>query len=249
MIILRKKKIYFFLTAAGALSVIFLFYATYRLNLKAVTTFAGSSPKDETVFIIDAGHGGIDGGAVGADGTNEKDINLSVALKLRDMMNALGFNTLTTRTEDIMTCDRGLTTIREKKVSDIHNRLNLIENTENAVFISIHQNSYESKTSTGTQVFYSGKNPESEKLARSVQTKTAEILQKDNKRKIKKAGTSIYLLYHTTKPAVMVECGFITNESECEKLKDEKYQNEISFAIICGIFDYLKSSEERLNGG
>lgn len=163
MIVLKKKKIGLIFALSGFLLAVSLFYATYRLNLRAVETLGHTSPKDETVFIIDAGHGGIDGGAVGVDGTNEKDINLSVALKLRDMMNALGFKTLTTRTEDIMTCDSGLSTIREKKVSDIHNRLNLIESTENAVFISVHQNSYQSKTSTGTQVFYSGKTPKAKR--------------------------------------------------------------------------------------
>lgn len=216
---------------------------TYRLNEKAVMSLS-SSPVNETVFIIDAGHGGLDGGAVAKDGTVEKDINLSTALKLRSMMNALGFKTENTRTEDIMTCNDGLSTLREKKVSDIRNRLKLLESTEKGVLISIHQNSYPSSTSKGSQVFYSGGNEQSSVLAEFIQNSLVSMIQTDNHRKIKKAGTSIYLLYHATKPAVMVECGFMTNPSECEKLKDESYQNELSFGIICGVFEYLKNLEE-----
>ncbi len=231
----------------GIISGVLIFTAavsgTYKLNEKAVMSLS-SSPVDETVFIIDAGHGGMDGGAVGVDGTVEKDINLSTALKLRTMMNALGFKTETTRTEDIMTCDDGLSTLREKKVSDIRNRLKLLETTEKSVLISIHQNSYPSSTSKGSQVFYSGGNEQSSVLAESIQNSIVSMIQTDNHRKIKKAGTSIYLLYHATKPAVMVECGFMTNPSECEKLKDEGYQNELSFGIICGVFEYLKNLEE-----
>lgn len=216
---------------------------TYRLNEKAVMS-VNSSPADETVFIIDAGHGGLDGGAVAKDGTIEKDVNLSTAMKLRSMMNALGFKTDTTRTEDIMTCDEGLSTIREKKVSDIRNRLKQLETTEKGVLISIHQNSYPSSTSSGSQVFYSGGNKQSQVLAGYIQGSLVAMIQKDNHRKIKKAGTDIYLLYHAKNPAVMVECGFMTNPGECEKLKDESYQNELSFGIICGIFEYLKNLEE-----
>lgn len=216
---------------------------TYRLNEKAVMSL-NTSPADETVFIIDAGHGGLDGGAVAKDGTIEKDINLSTAMKLRSMMNALGFKTETTRTEDIMTCDEGLSTIREKKVSDIRNRLKQLETTEKGVLISIHQNSYPSSTSSGSQVFYSGGNKQSQVLAGYIQSSLVAMIQKDNHRKIKKAGTDIYLLYHARNPAVMVECGFMTNPGECEKLKDESYQNELSFGIVCGIFEYFKNLEE-----
>lgn len=231
----------------GIISGVLIFSAavsgTYRLNEKAVMSI-NSSPINETVFIIDAGHGGMDGGAVAKDGTVEKDINLSTAMKLRSMMNALGFKTETTRTEDIMTCNEGLSTLREKKVSDIRNRLKLLESTEKGVLISIHQNSYPSNTSKGSQVFYSGGNEQSSVLAGFIQNSLVSMIQTDNHRKIKKAGTSIYLLYHATKPAVMVECGFMTNPSECEKLKDESYQNELSFGIICGVFEYLKNLEE-----
>lgn len=216
---------------------------TYRLNERAVISL-GVSETSEIVFIIDAGHGGMDGGAVAEDGTVEKDINLSTAMKLKTLMSALGFKTLTTRTEDIMTCDEGLSTLREKKVSDIRNRLKLLESTENGILISIHQNSYSGSTSKGSQVFYSGGSEQSAVLAEFIQSSLVSMLQTDNHRKIKKAGTSIYLLYHATKPAVMVECGFMTNPGECEKLKDAEYQSELSFGIICGVFEYLKNLEE-----
>lgn len=227
---------------AGALIFAAAVSGTYKLNEKAVMSLK-SFPTDDTVFIIDAGHGGMDGGAVAEDGTVEKDINLSAALKLKSMMSALGFKTETTRTEDIMTCDEGLSTLREKKVSDIRNRLAMLKSAEKGVLISIHQNSYPSGTSKGSQVFYSGGSAQSETLAECIQQSLVSMLQPDNHRKIKKAGTSIYLLYHATKPAVMVECGFMTNPSECDKLKDENYQKELSFGIICGVFEYLKNLE------
>lgn len=220
----------------AALCFILLLFVTAEKNSRMISAPV-SQPK-ERIYIIDAGHGGADGGAVGVNNTVEKEINLSIALKLNEIMQSFGFKTVLTRREDIMTCDEGLHTLREKKVSDIHNRLNLLESTENAVLISIHQNSYPGKTSFGTQVFYSPGNEQSEILAQCVQSTVIDMLQKDNKRKIKKAGTDIYLLYHAKSPAVLVECGFITNPSDCEKLKKEEYQNEIAFAVFCGVMKY-----------
>lgn len=241
VIFLKRKKIYLCLIVA-ALSLAFVLVLFTAANESGKMIMAPVQKKQERVYIIDAGHGGEDGGAVGFGNTVEKELNLSIALKLNDIMHSLGFKTLLTRSEDVMTCDEGLKTQRQRKVSDIHNRLDLLEKTENAVLISIHQNSYQSNTSSGTQVFYSGNNDESLRLAETVQSTVINLLQNNNKRMVKKAGTSIYLLYYAKKPAVLVECGFITSPADCEKLKSDSYQNELAFAIACSVINFERNA-------
>lgn len=194
--------------------------------------------------IIDAGHGGIDGGTSAADGTVEKGINLQIALKLNEILNSMGVKTIMTRTEDISIHDLSAQTIRQQKVSDIKNRLKIINETDNSVFVSIHQNHYSKSQYSGTQVFYSKNDPDSQKLADSIRLSVVSYLQPENSREIKQSGTDIYLLYHAQKPAVMVECGFLSNYEETQKLKNEKYQRELAFSVALGIIDYFKNTEE-----
>ncbi len=176
-----------------------------------------------SVIVIDAGHGGIDGGASSPDGTIEKDINLAIAKKLEEMLRVFGFSTVMTRTDDESIHDSSAETVRQKKVSDIRNRLKIIEETENSIFISIHQNHFSSSKYKGTQVFYSKNNPLSEQLASSIRRSVISSLQPDNSREIKKSGTEIFLLYNTTRPAVMVECGFLSNAEDTQRLLNEEY--------------------------
>ena len=214
-----------------------------------MTAIDASSDKIKTkTVIIDPGHGGIDGGTSAADGTLEKDLNLKIALKLNDMLKSMGINTVLTRTEDISIHNESAKTIRQKKVSDIKNRLNIMNNTDDAIFVSIHQNHFSDSKHSGTQVFYSKNNPCSRVLADSIRLPVISYLQPDNTREIKPSGTDIYLLYHAQIPAVMVECGFLSNKPEAEKLKDEEYQRKIAFLIALGIVDYFKSTEEKQDG-
>lgn len=191
--------------------------------------------------IIDPGHGGIDGGTTAADGTLEKTINLQIANKLEAVLNAMGIKTVMTRTDDNSIHDSSATTIREKKVSDIKNRLKIIEKTDNAVFVSIHQNHFGSSKYHGAQVFYSKNDPRSKTLAEAIRRQIIMTLQKENTREVKQSGTEIYLLYHSQAPSVMVECGFLSNEQETANLKDECYQQKLSFLIALGIIEYLNS--------
>ena len=184
---------------------------------------ASSNALRTVTIIVDAGHGGMDGGATAADGTVEKDINLSIALKLRDMLDTAGYNAIMTRETDDDIADDSAKTVRQQKVSDIKNRMKIIEQTPDALFVSIHQNHYGGPSYSGAQVFYSKNNPESEKLAKAIE---------------------IYLLYHAQSPAVMVECGFLSNAAETLKLKDDNYQNAMAFSVMCGITDYLKQDEK-----
>lgn len=193
------------------------------------------------VIIIDAGHGGVDGGSVGADGTVEKDINLSIALKLRDMLELYGFETVMIREEDKSIHNEDAKTIREKKVSDLHNRLNIINSTDNGLFVSIHQNYFEQSKYSGAQVFYSPNDNRSEQLARIMQQTIVDTLQADNNRQIKKADKSLYLLYKSQNPAIMIECGFMSNEKELNLLKSEDYQKQMALSITNGILKYMES--------
>lgn len=199
---------------------------------------------NNSVIIIDAGHGGIDGGTHSADGTLEKDINLNIALKLKDILQSFGIKVITTRETDESIHSDGVQGIRNQKISDIKNRLHIIETTENAVFISIHQNYYTQPKYNGAQIFYSKNNPLSEILAQSIRGAIINNLQKENTREIKKSGKEIYLLNSATVPAVMVECGFLSNKAEADLLKTEDYQQKMAFFIAMGIIDYLKITEE-----
>lgn len=209
--------------------------STY-IEKKAIAASAALSGR-QTV-IVDAGHGGEDGGAVGADGTEESMINLDIALKLEKLLEFYGYDVIMTRTDDVMTCDDGLTTIKSKKVSDIHNRFKIIENNPQAIFVSIHQNKFHDPSQNGAQVFYSKNNPQSKVLADTIQKSIVSQLQVNNKRITKKSGTEIYLLYHSQIPSVLVECGFVSNYAELLKLKDEKYRLKMAVLIADGIIKY-----------
>ena len=189
------------------------------------------------VIIIDAGHGGEDGGAVGIDGTYEKDINLQISLKVNDILTLFGYKTHLIRTTDTAIHTTG-DTIRQRKVSDIRNRTATMDLYENCIYLSIHQNKYEDSRIWGTQTFYSANCDESREIAELIQNAVKSQLQPNNKRQIKKSGTDIYVLYNATKPAVMVECGFVSNQSELNQLKDCTYQNNMALSIATGIINY-----------
>ena len=210
---------------------------------KKLAVDAASTKVNQTV-IIDAGHGGPDGGTSADDGTLEKDLNLQIAIKLNESLSSMGIKTVMIRTEDISVHDASANTIRQKKVSDLKNRLKIINETDNSIFVSIHQNHFSDSRYSGTQVFYSKNNPQSSVLADCIRQSVISDLQKENTRETKPSGTDIYLLYHAVSPAVMVECGFLSNINESKNLKNENYQKELAFVLALGISDYLNSLKE-----
>ena len=216
-----------------------MLYLTFMANFSAAE--ASSMPITQKTVIVDAGHGGDDGGAIGIDGTVEKDINLDIALKLEKILKFCGFNVIMTRTQDVMTCDDGLDSLRKRKISDIHNRFELMRKNPDAIFISVHQNKFEDSSQHGTQVFYSGNDERSKELAEAIQTSVTLTLQRKNDRVVKKSGSGIYLLYHAKIPAVLVECGFISNSDEVKKLKDESYRMKLAILIADGLLKYLSN--------
>ena len=196
---------------------------------------------DAPVIIIDAGHGGEDGGAVVQDSIVEKDINLTIAQKTNDILSLFGFKTYMVRETDKLIYDSDSKTQRQKKNSDLRNRLSLMNNFENCLYISIHQNKYEDSRIWGAQTFYSPNDEQSPILAEFIQSSIVSLIQPNNKRVIKKTGTNVFVIYNATKPAIMVECGFMSNNDELSKLKDDKYQNQMSFSISNGILNYYIS--------
>ena len=216
-----------------------MLYLTFMANFSAAE--ASSMPITQKTVIVDAGHGGDDGGAIGIDGTVEKDINLDIALKLEKILKFYGFNVIMTRTQDVMTCDDGLDSLRKRKISDIHNRFELMRKNPDAIFISVHQNKFEDSSQHGTQVFYSGNDERSKELSEAIQTSVTLTLQRKNDRVVKKSGSGIYLLYHAKIPAVLVECGFISNSDEVKKLKDESYRMKLAILIADGLLKYLSN--------
>lgn len=188
-------------------------------------------------ILIDPGHGGADGGATAADGTSEKNVNLAISLPLADMLRICGYDVVLTRETDISIHSADAATLREQKISDMKNRLAMYENA--ALAVGIHQNKFTSAKYFGTQVFYSVNNQGSQVLADAVRTSVIERLQPDNKRELKKGTEDIFLLHKTEVPAVLLECGFLSNAEECAKLKTPEYQGKMAFAITAGIMDYL----------
>ncbi len=199
---------------------------------------------DYPVIIIDAGHGGEDGGAIADDGTLEKMLNLDIALKLNDIMSVFGYKTRQIRTTDTDLHETG-DTIRQRKISDIRNRFAIMNEYDNCIYISVHQNKYNDKNVSGAQTFYSPNNDESKVLAQFIQKSIVGQLQPQNDRVIKKSGTDIFLLYNATRPTAMVECGFISNDIELSNLKNQAYQEKMALSIAIGIINYNISEVKR----
>lgn len=212
---------------------LFSFISCDRIG-KMASALARETPR---TIVVDAGHGGEDGGAVSKSGVSEKNINLAVAEDLRQLLQASGFRVVMTRTSDVSISD-DLDTIRERKTSDLHNRMKIVESQGDCVFVSIHQNQFPQSRYHGAQVFYSGNTDSSKSLAEAIRSRIVGMLQKDNTRQTKPATSSIYLLYHAKVPAALVECGFLSNDAEAALLQDEAYQKKMAFAIYCGLLDF-----------
>lgn len=191
--------------------------------------------------IVDAGHGGRDGGATGVTGLVEKDLNLEIATLLHDMLCAAGTTTSMTRTVDSLVCDESDPALRGKlKQTDLKNRAALAEANPDALFVSIHMNNFPVEKYSGLQVYYSPHAEESRTLASSIQTNTATLLQPENTRAIKAAGSNIYLLDRIRTAAVLVECGFLSNRAESARLADQTYRQELALVLAASVLQNLR---------
>lgn len=207
----------------------------YRIDPSAETLPAEAMNTRVSGVILDAGHGGWDSGAVSASGVLEKNVNLAVAKKIGEFLEAEGVSVIYTRTEDTMlTSDK----TRSKKLGDLMGRVETARANPDYAFISIHMNSLPQKQYSGLQVFYSPHAESSKILALTVQNDCRKYLQEENRREIKKAGSEIYVLDRLDTTAVLIECGFLSNEAEAEALNSEEYQNRLAFTISRSILSY-----------
>lgn len=214
-----------------------LFMVLMLCSAANISTPVSEITSQKPKLVIDAGHGGEDGGAVSKGGIAEKDINLSIAGDVSDLLKLMGFDVVQTRTGD-NDLSNGESTTRERKTADMKKRLEIFESDPQNTVISIHQNKFSESKYHGTQVFYSPNNELSAKLAESIRFSVRSLLQPDNERECKAADSGIYLLKNTSQPAVIVECGFVSNENELNLLLDENYQKRLALAITTGFLDY-----------
>ncbi len=219
------------------LALLFFFGMLLRLSAPAALPAFEASERGGEVYVLDAGHGGEDGGAVSPDGVKESDINLTVTQRLNAALRFLGRDTVMVRNEDVSIYSDGAETLRQKKASDLKNRVALVNGTPGAVLVSIHQNSLPSVPSVhGAQVFH-GTAESSAALALSVQTALNESINVGNEKHEKKIDPSIYLMKNVTCPAILVECGFLSNAAETVRLQEPEYQTRLAVAIAAGLLN------------
>ena len=217
-----------FVTAAAL-----LFSAMAEQLYRRVETVAVPAP----VVLIDAGHGGFDGGAVASDGTVEKDINLAMATELSVVLRLWGYRVEMTRDSDAALCEDESLTIREKKRADMAKRPELYDRA--SAVISIHQNHFPDASCRGTQVLYAPNGAESRALGEHVRSSILARMQPDNNRELKASTREVMLLYRTTAPAVLVECGFLSNPAELTAMKTTKYRRQMALAIVDGLLKFV----------
>jgi N-acetylmuramoyl-L-alanine amidase len=217
---------------AGALigTVILLALALSRLNSAMEPAMNHVVTQRTGPLVLDAGHGGEDGGAVSITGVPESRINLSIVLSLRDVLGLYGVDPILLREEDISLHTGDANTLREKKRSDLKNRTAAIEAVEGGTLISIHQNTYPGSRYHGTHVFYAPTDG-SQALADHVQNSIKTALQPDNERAVKQIPDTVYIMNHITCPGILIECGFLTNPAEEAMLRDPDYQRKLSAVI------------------
>ena len=171
----------------------------------------------------------------------EKGINLSILLRLRDLLEISGYTVEVTRDSDRSIHDEGIEGIANQKSSDMDNRLEIFNKNKNCICLSIHQNQFTDPVYHGAQMFYSASNRNNERLARSLQSSFVNLLQPDNTREIKLCGKELFLCYYSKNPTVMAECGFMSNPEEASLLNTEEYQEKIALTLFSGLIDFMNS--------
>ncbi|MBP3321905.1 MAG: N-acetylmuramoyl-L-alanine amidase [Clostridia bacterium] len=240
---MNKKEVLIRLASLFTVSTLLVFTAVFALGAgtsrkdNSILTDGGSSVKEKEekfVLILDAGHGGEDGGATGLSGALEKELNLQVTLKTAELLEAMGYEVLLTREDDRML---GEGEKGHKKLADLKYRLEFANSHENALLISIHMNKFPMEYCKGIQLYYAPANTQSLPLAKILHALVKDF-QPENQRELKEAGSAIYLLDRTTVPALLMECGFLSNAEEEALLKSEDYQKQLTCLIACTVCKY-----------
>ena len=232
-----RQHLFFYVTVAAAFCVAAVFCA----NLYTAAVSLREAADLPVTVVLDAGHGGEDGGAVSKDGVRESRLNLEITLRLNDLLHLIGRETRLIRSGDVSVYDSGAGTVAEKKVSDLKNRVRMVNEVPGALLVSIHQNMFEQSKYHGTQIFYAP-DAESRALAEALQALTAETLDPSNRRAAKPADT-VYLMNNIHCPGILIECGFLSNPEECARLCTEDYQKQLSLVIAGGLTDYLRKAD------
>ena len=232
------KKFYLrFLSFLGLFAIITTVLAGSSLWTTIPTTTEPVSNLESILptVVLDAGHGGEDGGAISSGGIVEKDINLAITLLLKDLLTANGFSVILTRSDDRLLYDTSIDYRGRKKALDLAARREIAQGFENCVFISIHMNAFPMEQYRGLQVWYSKNDPRSFSLAKAVQGTVRRELQPQNDREVKAASSAIYLLHHLQVPAILIECGFLSHPEEAALLATEEYQQELALLLFTAL--------------
>jgi len=236
MIVLNRKRL---ITMVGMVFVSLLVFS-FQIATEKKTMQTVALPVSNKVIVIDAGHGKPDEGAESSSGTTEAQTNLKIALKLQNLLEQSGATVILTRSDENSIYDIDSNTLREKKISDIHNRVKIGNESSADIFVSIHLNKIPQAQYYGWQTFYKSNNEGSMNLAKSIQNNLNEAIQKENKRVSMRLDT-VYIMKYVEIPITIVECGFLSNPEEEKLLLTDDYQNKLAWGIYNGIIDYFHS--------
>lgn len=220
----------FFMKKAVTFAILFLPALCFLLAVRAEAA--------EFSVLLDAGHGGEDCGAIGITGVYEKDLNFKMCQRVGALLREAGISVHYTRETDRLLYTEEQNVKGQRKKYDLRNRLTAFHEGDDDLLISIHMNAFGEEKYRGFQVYYENRHPQSQRLAEELQASVVKALQPWNKREAKAGDSNIYLLAEAKKPAILIECGFVSNREECEKLVEEDYQKQLSFLIFCAIIDY-----------
>lgn len=237
MIVLNKKRIMFIITNIFLAIFVFIF-TTDNMKIQQDYVSTVSLPVSGKVIVVDAGHGVPDEGAESSNGTTEAKTNLKIALKLQNLLEQSGSTAILTRSDENAIYDLDSKTLKQKKISDIHNRVKIGNESQADIFVSIHLNKIPQSQYDGWQTFYRDGDEKGAKLAKQIQENLTKTIGKENNR-VAKTIDNIYIIKHVEIPTTIVECGFLSNPEEEKKLLDDEYQNKLAWGIYNGIIDYF----------
>lgn len=241
MFIINKKRIQIVLSAILVSVLVFGVQLSVRQK-QELTVETTSTPTSDKTIVIDAGHGTPDEGAESKNGTTEAEINLKIALKVQNLLEQTGCTVILTRSDENAIYDLDSKTLKQKKISDIKNRVKIGNQSSADIFVSIHLNKIPQQQYYGWQCFFNSKNENSKKLAEQLQENLNDSIQKENKRVAMRLDT-VYIMKNVEIPISIVECGFLSNPEEEKQLQEDEYQNRLAWGIYNGITDYFYNLE------
>lgn len=238
MVVINKKQILFYVGIIATFIFMYSITAYNVNNTKTETVETVALPVNNKVIVIDAGHGVPDEGAESSNGTTEAESNLKIALKVQNLLEQSGATVILTRSDENAIYDIDSKTLKQKKISDIHNRVKIGNESSADIFVSIHLNKIPQEQYWGWQTFYKEESAEGQKLATAIQNSLNETIQKENNRVPMKID-NIYIIKHVEIPISIVECGFLSNPEEEKLLLTDEYQTKLAWGIYTGIMDYF----------